>query len=624
MRRNTSRLARGRQMALDDETRTGGIPDQPALLSREDAEELIHFQSSILQAVAFGSGEREIMDRVCRLGEAMVPGSIATVMLLDDTNRLNVHAAPSVSPEIAARLNGLCPGPESGSCGNAVYRQEPVFVADIPTDPRWNGLRSLAEDFSLGSCWSLPIFSEGRKVVGTFALTGFESRTPTSFQKRLMEIAASIITIMFERRKQSDALRQSEERFRQLFEEASDPKMLVSEEGRILDANRKAYERLGYTREEMVGRSVSDFVTPENVSQVPERLKRVRLEGHATYESAQMHRNGAVMPVEISTIAIELDGKRAFYSILRDISLRKEMESALKESEAHIRGILENTPIGLATASPEGHFTKVNPSFCEILGYETGELEKLTFQEITHPDDLPSNLDNYRRLLAGEIPSYTMEKRYIKKDGDAVWAQLTTSLLRDAMGNPLHFIAQIEDISERIRTREQLHHLAYYDTLTNLPNRRFLLEKLDWALALARRHDRSLAVMFLDLDRFKQVNDDLGHDVGDELLREVAARLSACVRKGDIVSRQGGDEFIIVLTEISHPEDAVLVAEKIVESMSVPIEIGPHRITIGISIGIALHPAGGEDDMGSLMKKADRAMYAAKDSGSTGYRLFSE
>ncbi len=532
------------------------------------------------------------------------------------------HRAPP--PEIAARLNGLCPGPESGSCGNAVYRQEPVFVADIPLDSRWNGLRSLAEDFSLGSCWSLPIFSAERKVVGTFALTGFESRMPTTFQKRLMEIAASIIAIMFERRKQSDALRQSEERFRLLFEEASDPKMLVSGEGRILDVNRMAHERLGYTREEMVGRTVSDFVTPENVPQVPERLKRVHLEGHATYESAQMHRNGTVMPVEISTIAIELDGKTTFYSILRDISLRKEMESALKESEAHLRGILENAPIGLATASPEGRFTKVNPSFCEILGYEAGELEKFTFQEITHPDDLPSNLDNYRRLLGGEIPSYTMEKRYIKKDGNAVWTQLTTSLLRDAVGNPLHFIAQIEDISERIRTREQLHHLAYYDTLTDLPNRRLLLEKLDWALNQARRHDRSLAVMFLDLDRFKQVNDDLGHDVGDELLRNVAARLSACVRKGDIVSRQGGDEFIIVLTEISHPEDAVLVAEKIIESMSAPIEIGPHRIAIGISIGIALHPAGGKDDMGSLMKKADRAMYAAKYSGSTCYRLFSE
>ncbi|MHB1300434.1 MAG: sensor domain-containing diguanylate cyclase [Burkholderiales bacterium] len=611
-------------MALGNETRTDGNPDQPMLLSREDAEELIRFQGSILEAVAFGSGEKEIVDRVCRLGEAMVPGSIATVMLLDDTNRLNVHAAPSASPEIAARLNGLCPGPESGSCGNAVYRQEPVFVANIPADSRWNGLRSLAEEFSLGSCWSLPIFSGERKVVGTFALTGFENRMPSSFQKRLMEIAASIITIMFERRKQTDALRQSEERFRLLFEEASDPKMLVSEEGRILDVNRMTYERLGYTWEEMVGRPVSDFVSPENADKIAGRLKRVRLEGRATYESAQMHKNGTVMPVEISTIAIELDGKRTFYSILRDISRRKEMESALRESEAHLRGILENAPIGLATASPQGRFTKVNQSLCEILGYEAGELEKLTFQEITHPDDLPANLDNYRRLLAGEISSYTMEKRYIKKDGSTAWAQLTTSLLRDAIGKPLHFIAQIEDISERIRTREQLHHLAYYDTLTDLPNRRFLLEKLDWALTQARRHDRSLAVMFLDLDRFKQVNDDLGHDVGDELLKEVAARLSACVRKGDIVSRQGGDEFIIALTEISHPEDAVLVAEKIIESMGVPIKIGPHRIAIGISIGIALHPAGGDDDMRKLMKKADRAMYAAKDSGSTGYRLFSE
>jgi diguanylate cyclase (GGDEF)-like protein/PAS domain S-box-containing protein len=436
-----------------------------------------------------------------------------------------------------------------------------------------------------------------------------------------MEIAASIVAIVLERKKQGDALRQSDERFRLLFEEATDSKILLSEEGRILDVNHITHERLGYAKAEMLGKLASDFVTPENVDKVAQRLQRVSHDGYATYESAQMRKDGSILPVEISTIVIDLDGRKTYYSILRDITARKNMERALRENEMHLSDILEHAPIGLATVSIDGHFIRVNQSLCEIVGHDRVSLEKLTFQEITHQDDIGTDLENVQRLLSGEISFYKMEKRYIRKDRGTVWVQLTASLLRNAEGEPLHFIAHVEDISERKKIQEQMNQLAYFDTLTDLPNRRFMLEKLDWALIQARRHVRSLAVMFLDLDRFKQVNDNLGHDVGDALLRTVAEKLSACVRKGDIVSRQGGDEFIIVLTEINCPTDATLVAEKIIQTLGVPLSVGPYRIGIGTSIGIAIHPADGDDDALELMKKADRAMYAVKESGRNDYRL---
>ncbi len=716
---------------------------------REDMEGLIRFQSSILEAVAFGYEDREILDRICLLGEKMVPDSVATIMLLDNAGRLNIHAAPSAGEEITSRLVGLIPGPEAGSCGNAAYRKEPAFVADTFHDPRWNGLKGLAREHNLHSCWSMPVFSAGRKVIGTFALTGFETRSPSPFQIRLMEIASSIIAIVLERMERSNALKQSEERFRILFEEATDAKMLISEEGRIIDINKIGHERLGYAKEEMIGRLVSEFVTRENVDKVAQRLTRVKKEGHATYESSQARKDGTVMPIEISTIIIELDGKSIYYSILRDITerkktemslhesekrfrdlvetttdwiwetdadfrysyasprikdllgyrpeeligktpfdmmpdevasqqaqnsriyiekrapldqiqtvrlhrngqkihvetsglpifdssgkligyrgvtrditRRKEMENALRESEAHLRDIVLHAPIGLATVSLEGRFMDANQSLSIITGYCKEELLALTFQEITHPEDLESDLDNARKLISGAIPFYKMEKRYIRKDGSIVWIQLTASLLRDPEGAPMHFIAQIEDISERIETKQRLNHLAYYDTLTDLPNRRFLIEKLEWALVQAKRHSRSLAIMFLDLDGFKQVNDGLGHDIGDELLKAVAVKLTSCVRKGDIVSRQGGDEFIIVLPEISHPNDAALVAEKIIDSFKMPVEVDRHLIRIGTSIGIATYPIAGNEGVGDLMKKADKAMYAVKASGKNGYRLF--
>ena len=544
--------------------------------AQADMDALISFQSSILKAVAFGGDDKEIVDHVCRLGEHLVPGCLATVMLLDGKGILNVYSAPSAAAEIIIELNGLCPGPESGSCGNAIFLQEPVFVEDTLNDRRWNGLKTVAERFGFGSCWSMPVFSEGMKVVGTFALTGFENRMPTSFECKLMEIASSIIAIVLERGKKNIALQRSEKRFRQLFEGATDSKMLISDDGHILDVNRTAHERLGYTKAEMIGRPVSDFVTNENIDKVNQRFDWVKRDGHAIYESAQLHRDGSIIPVEISTVIIDIDDSKAYYSILRDIterkkievalqqsekrfrdlvetttdwiwetddqwryvyvsphaqdlfgysptdligktpfdlmpeievsprkelsrslaesgeaiyqiesrrihkdghevivetsglpvfddaerligyrgitrdiSHRKKMELALRESEAHLRDIMQHAPIGLATVSLEGHFIEVNQSLCEIVGYTKDELEKLTFQEITYPDDLSSDLDNVGRLLAGDLPFYKMEKRYIKKSGEIVWIQLTGSLLRDAAGAPYYFIAQIEDISER-------------------------------------------------------------------------------------------------------------------------------------------------------------------------------
>ena len=536
-------------------------------------ESLIHFQNSILGAVAFGREASEIIGQACLFCEEMVPGSIASVMLTDEHGQLRPHF--------------------------------PAAEAPVP-----------------GSSWYKPIFAE-KKIIGAFALSGIE-RTASPFEEKLMEVTASIASIVLERKRQNEALSASREKFRLLFEEATDGKMLLSEEGRILDVNRIGHTRLGYAKEEMVGRPASDFVTPENAGKVIQRLRRVREEGHATYASAQVRKDGSVMPIEISTIVIELDGRETYYSILRDITKRKAAEHALIKSEARIRNIQEHAPIGLACVSLDGRFMDVNQSLCRIVGYEKEELEALTFQEITYPEDLEADLDNAKRLLSGEIAQYKMEKRYIRKGGEIVWIQLTGSLLRDIDGSPLHFIAQIEDISDRKIIERRLQHLAYHDLLTDLPNRLFLVEKLEWALVQARRHERSLAVMFLDLDQFKLVNDTLGHDVGDKLLKVVASRLTSCVRKGDIVARQGGDEFIIVLTEVSRPEDARLVAEKIIESVGLPMDIDPHRLKIGTSIGIAVYPVDGEDDARELMKKADQAMYGAKESGRNGYRFFGE
>jgi len=309
----------------------------------------------------------------------------------------------------------------------------------------------------------------------------------------------------------------------------------------------------------------------------------------------------------------------ALASVKRLDEERNKVEEALRESEERFRNILENAPIGMAVVSLAGKFMLVNRALIEIVGYDKEELEKLTFQEITYPDDLDADLTNRQQLLDGNLTSYQMEKRYIRKDRQIVWIQLTGSIRKDDSGYPLYFIAQIEDISERKRNEEQIHQLAFYDTLTKLPNRRLMKDRLNQSLVQAERFSRSLALMFIDLDNFKQVNDTLGHDAGDELLKVMAARLLHCVRSADTVSRFGGDEFVVLLEEIAGPYDAEIVAGKMLKAINEPLYIQENKLQITVSIGIAVKLGNGNHDAKTLMKKADIAMYEAKKNGRNGF-----
>jgi diguanylate cyclase (GGDEF)-like protein len=193
---------------------------------------------------------------------------------------------------------------------------------------------------------------------------------------------------------------------------------------------------------------------------------------------------------------------------------------------------------------------------------------------------------------------------------------------RDANGLAVRAIGTSLDITGRKTDEEQIRQLAYYDTLTNLPNRRLLQDRLNQVLSQSRRFRRSLAIMFLDLDHFKLINDRFGHDAGDELLKEVATRLSECVRAGDTVSRQGGDEFVIILAEIRDSTDASRVADKIFKALERPVHIGDQEIIVNTSIGISVYSVDGADDAQELLKKADNAMYAAKKAGRNRYCFF--
>ena len=258
---------------------------------------------------------------------------------------------------------------------------------------------------------------------------------------------------------------------------------------------------------------------------------------------------------------------------------------------------------------------------CEIVGYTREELLGKTFQDITHPEDLDKDLEQAQRLIEGEIRSYQIEKRYLHKDGHVVWILLNGSLVHDGEGEPLYFIAQVQDISERKRMERQLQRQALHDPLTGLPNRKLLEDRLGQALERTRRRkDRRVAVLFMDLDGFKVVNDSLGHETGDLLLTLVAERLGRCLRPEDTLARFGGDEFVVLIEDVGGDEEAVRVAVRIAEELARPFLLNGHELFTSASIGIGLGDFRTKTPE-YLLRDSDVAMYKAKN-GSSGYRVF--
>ncbi len=286
--------------------------------------------------------------------------------------------------------------------------------------------------------------------------------------------------------------------------------------------------------------------------------------------------------------------------------------SALRQAQERFELVFEQAPIGMALLTPEGRLVRVNTSLLAITGYSNDELLAKSLDDITYPDDISSDLEHVRRLLAGEIRHYEIERRYFHARGHVISTMLSVSLMADRDGRPQHFIAQIQDITERKLIEERLRHLAEHDSLTGLFNRRLLERQLAMQVARCRRYGEIGALLVIDLDSFKQVNDTYGHKVGDELLSVIATELQHRLRGTDVVARLGGDEFAVLLPGTT-VEDARKVASTLSEAIAscgVTVE-GVERISVAASVGVAALDATTHGGEAALME-ADRAMYSAK------------
>jgi diguanylate cyclase (GGDEF)-like protein/PAS domain S-box-containing protein len=310
-----------------------------------------------------------------------------------------------------------------------------------------------------------------------------------------------------------------------------------------------------------------------------------------------------------------------FVGIAEDITNRRDAEEALRKSEEQFRLTFEMAPIGMAISTLKGKFTRVNQALCDALSYSKAELLELSFAEISHPDDWEMHY-NLEQKLTNSKDSFQIEKRFIAKNGWVVDTLLKVVMVCDAQGKPLHFNNQIVDITKRKSMEERLRHDALHDALTGLPNRALFMDRLAQQLTKSQSQSKYLfAVLFLDLDRFKVVNDSVGHLIGDKLLIEIARRLKQSIAPTDTVARLGGDEFTILLENISCQTEATLVAESIYETLTSPFHIEGYELFSTASIGIALSSQGYEKPE-DILRDADLTMYSAKEQGKARYKVF--
>ena len=305
---------------------------------------------------------------------------------------------------------------------------------------------------------------------------------------------------------------------------------------------------------------------------------------------------------------------------LLDASKRRQLEEALRESEALHRDLVETSQDLIWRCDDDGRFTFLNKAWERTHGYRIEEMLGKPFTDFMTPEIARRDMEEFARLMAsGSVIGY--ETTHISKSGDEIHLVFNAKPLIESDGKQIGTQGTAHDVTERKRAEETIRHMAYHDPLTDLPNRTLMTDRLNLALANARRAGQMVAVLFLDLDRFKTVNDTVGHALGDQLLRHVAERLTTLVRDGDTVARAGGDEFTLLLPNLTRRDDIVDVASRISETFRKPWSVGGHEFRVTASIGIAVYPDDG-DAADMLVRNADTAMYCAKDGGRDNYKFF--
>jgi diguanylate cyclase (GGDEF)-like protein/PAS domain S-box-containing protein len=421
---------------------------------------------------------------------------------------------------------------------------------------------------------------------------------------------------------EQQALLQAGANFRALCERSSDAIVLLSA-SMIVDVNPAALRLFRCAgKGDMVGRSLLDFSPVSQPSGESSTVRDAELgartvsEGSQRYEWLYQGCAGEPFWAEVLRTSVAFDHQSVSYAVIRDISQRKASERALTMAAQ----VFQNCRDAILITDRAYRVVAVNQAFTDITGFAPADIiggEVPSLRSGAHEPALYQQIWDY----VAAHDHWEGEVLAVRRNAENYPVKVALTAIRDGGNQICNYMAILSDISDRKLVEEHTRHLAEHDFLTDLPNRVLLLDRLHQALAAARRQQTKVALMFLDLDRFKAINDTHGHQAGDLVLREVALRLTRCVRGVDTVSRQGGDEFVVILADIGGTDQASHVAVSVMHAVAQPMKVGEHEFSLSASIGISLYPSDG-DDVDTLLRHADTAMYHAKQSGRDAFQFF--
>jgi diguanylate cyclase (GGDEF)-like protein/PAS domain S-box-containing protein len=454
--------------------------------------------------------------------------------------------------------------------------------------------------------------AEGRDIVCEVRLVRLRSGERWLVRGSILDIT--------ERKRIEAALRESEAKFAAVFRVCPESISISTlDDGVYVDVNDAHEQMFGYRREHVLGRSALDLGVW--VDALERRGLVRRLEQHRIvqdFDASLRRADGEIRIARMSGGILELNGKRCLILVVRDVTRQKEQDEALRLAAR----VFESTAEGILITDPRSRIVAVNQAFTELTGYSeddvrgrqpsllaSGRHDRRFFEEMWEAINRSGRWHGelWNRTKSGEVRPYLM----------------TISALRDDREMVLNYVGVMRDISTIKQSQQQLEYMANYDELTGLGNRNLFYTRLKVGIEKASRHRRQLAVVFVDLDNFKVINDTLGHDVGDVLLSEIAKRIKSCVRQEDVVCRLGGDEFTVYIEDFVDAQSLVGTAQRLTQAVSEPCRISGHDIFVTASVGISIYPNDGQT-MSELLKNADTAMYKAKEQGKNGFQFFRE
>ena len=566
---------------------------------------------------------QETMSDMARRLEQISPQMLISILRLED-GKLRVLAAPNLPAAYNELIDGFPAQLGSGSCSHAAASGELSVTEDIRQDASWAEFRDAALQAGLRACWSLPFKNDQGDVLGVFGVYSRRQTRPAPEDIALVTEFTRLAGLAVRQHQHDSERLQSELRFRATFEQAAVGIAHVAPDGHWLRVNQRLCQMLGYSREQLLQLTFQDITHPDDLLKDLEQTQRLLNNDitRLTLEKRYLRSDGSTLWANLNaTLVRHTNGEpHYFISVVEDIGLHKQHELALRQAAA----VFESTQEAVVILDAKRRIITCNPAFSQITGLTPSQaiggrlplkpgtsVERMRYRDLWRK---VQHSGNWQGELSGR-----------KADGSAFPFWLTVSRVRDGYPAQTQFVMTFTDLSQYRESQERLAHLAHFDTLTDLPNRLYALERLDHALEHAQRHSERVALLYFDLDNFKTINESLGHKVGDELLIAVARRLQQRLRNEDTLARLGSDEFLVVLENLQRPDEAASIARTLIELLERPLPLGNQgrEAYLSASIGISLYPDDGLTS-GDLLRNADSALHQAKQEGRNTFRFYTQ